>query len=232
MSLDGWDGSWEGPPLPRILRSRRSPTTRGVGSSPRVGAAASRWRAQVGSRSHSRARAQGWAGQTTFAGASDGSLGHGLSARASLERCDVAPEGRAVLARLSARRDRDGEGLDIVTVFEHYSIPIHSGRSSQMVRCPFHGDSTPSLSVDLNKDVWNCHSCGEGGNAWQMVLRMEAGDYGRARSVEAQLVGAAGDPRGGRRQVSGGGYTRGRSVSPGAGRKPRDRTALPPWLRH
>jgi 5S rRNA maturation endonuclease (ribonuclease M5) len=34
----------------------------------------------------------------------------------------------------------------------------------QVVRCPFHQDKKPSLSIDLSKGVWNCFTgCGKGG---------------------------------------------------------------------
>ena len=32
-----------------------------------------------------------------------------------------------------------------------------------MVRCPFHGDRNPSLSLNLSKGLWKCHSCGKAG---------------------------------------------------------------------
>ena len=37
-------------------------------------------------------------------------------------------------------------------------------RDSIMVRCPFHGDSSESLSVKVSAGIWKCHAgCGEGG---------------------------------------------------------------------
>lgn len=38
-----------------------------------------------------------------------------------------------------------------------------------MVRCPFHDDSTPSMSVDLDKQVWFCFGCGIGGGARKLT---------------------------------------------------------------
>ena len=35
----------------------------------------------------------------------------------------------------------------------------------QMVRCPFHDDRNPSLSLNLSKGLWKCHSCDKGGDA-------------------------------------------------------------------
>ncbi len=57
-----------------------------------------------------------------------------------------------------------------------------------MGHCPFHNDSTPSLSVDDNKGVFHCFGCGaagdvisyvqrmEGLSAWDAVARLDGGD--------------------------------------------------------
>lgn len=57
-----------------------------------------------------------------------------------------------------------------------------------MGHCPFHNDSTPSLSVDDNKGLFHCFGCGAGGDviayvqrmeglsAWDAVVRLDQGD--------------------------------------------------------
>ena len=48
--------------------------------------------------------------------------------------------------------------------FEHRLVGEHFTRDAAMVRCPFHGDRTASLSIKLTDGVWNCHAgCGSGG---------------------------------------------------------------------
>jgi 5S rRNA maturation endonuclease (ribonuclease M5) len=37
------------------------------------------------------------------------------------------------------------------------------GLAQQDVRCPFHSDSDPSMSVNLDEGTWFCHACGVGG---------------------------------------------------------------------
>ncbi|MEM3041101.1 MAG: CHC2 zinc finger domain-containing protein [Nitrososphaerota archaeon] len=39
-----------------------------------------------------------------------------------------------------------------------------SSRRRFKVLCPIHSDVVPSLSCDLEKDVWYCHGCGKGGD--------------------------------------------------------------------
>lgn len=38
--------------------------------------------------------------------------------------------------------------------------------------CPFHDDSSPSFSVNLEKGVWFCHACSAGGNVYQFAHKM------------------------------------------------------------
>ena len=43
----------------------------------------------------------------------------------------------------------------------------------QMVACPFHGDKTPSLSVDDRLNLWKCFGCGLGGGAIDYFVHAE-----------------------------------------------------------
>jgi DNA primase len=38
-----------------------------------------------------------------------------------------------------------------------------------VVRCPFHDDRTPSLSINQSKGVWHCFSCGSGGDVISLI---------------------------------------------------------------
>jgi len=50
------------------------------------------------------------------------------------------------------------------TLFDtHLDLTPLRGRREGLVRCPFHDDRTPSLSVDLDRGVFHCFGCGEGG---------------------------------------------------------------------
>jgi hypothetical protein len=41
------------------------------------------------------------------------------------------------------------------------------------VRCPFHEDAHPSLSLSTEKNKWFCHPCGDGGDGIGLVMRVE-----------------------------------------------------------
>ena len=36
--------------------------------------------------------------------------------------------------------------------------------------CPFHHDTTPSLDIDTNKNVWYCHVCQIGGDSFSYIM--------------------------------------------------------------
>ncbi len=49
-------------------------------------------------------------------------------------------------------------------------------RDSIMCRCPFHGDRTASMSVNLGKGgLWNCHACNVGGGIYDFETQMFPG---------------------------------------------------------
>jgi hypothetical protein len=55
---------------------------------------------------------------------------------------------------------------DEITRYFEARIQGHrfTGKASMAVRCVFHDDSLPSLSLNMEKGVWNCHAgCGSGG---------------------------------------------------------------------
>ena len=63
---------------------------------------------------------------------------------------------------------------DFATVLRHYGFEFPEGRTQLKLRCPFHEDGTPSLSVNLAEKVWHCFGCGERGNVLRFVECMEA----------------------------------------------------------
>jgi len=45
-------------------------------------------------------------------------------------------------------------------------------RDTQQVRCPFHADRSPSMSLALAEGGWYCHACKEGGGIYQFEAKM------------------------------------------------------------
>lgn len=54
--------------------------------------------------------------------------------------------------------------------------------------CPFHPDRDPSLSIDVEKGLWNCHGCHVGGDAFTYVELRYGLDFAAAvRHLEQRL---------------------------------------------
>ena len=49
---------------------------------------------------------------------------------------------------------------------------IGQGRQPMML-CPFHGEKTPSMSVNLDKQLWHCFGCGSGGSVIDLLMKLD-----------------------------------------------------------
>ncbi|MDP9068282.1 MAG: DNA primase [Actinomycetota bacterium] len=66
-------------------------------------------------------------------------------------------------------RDKAG----IVEVISSYSHLKRSGGHTFKGLCPFHSEKTPSFTVDSAKNLFFCFGCGEGGNVYHFVQKVE-----------------------------------------------------------
>ena len=62
--------------------------------------------------------------------------------------------------------DRIKDEVDIISVVESHNLPQFSRLSVDRATaiCPFHNDNNPSLTIDKNKGLYKCFSCGAGGD--------------------------------------------------------------------
>ena len=64
-----------------------------------------------------------------------------------------------------------------------------SGKSEVSVKCPFHKDRSPSLSVNLDKGMWQCHAgCGNGGMI-TFEMKFSGCDEAQAKANISKLLG-------------------------------------------
>ncbi|WP_442791628.1 CHC2 zinc finger domain-containing protein [Micromonospora sp. NBC_01813] len=108
---------------------------------------------------------------------------------------------------------------------------VLKSRNRQMVRCPLHEDRTPSCSVRLDEDLWNCHSCGKGGSSWDLLMEKEGVNFVGARALAAKFGLTTDGPGPGGEPVSGGSYFGRRGLPPVTGGKPGGGGYKPSWRR-
>ncbi len=64
------------------------------------------------------------------------------------------------------------ERIDVAAVMSRYLSLVKSGQTYK-ARCPFHKDDTPSFVVSAEKGLWHCFGCGEGGDLFAFLMKIE-----------------------------------------------------------
>lgn len=78
--------------------------------------------------------------------------------------------------------------LDIVELAKQYMTLRQAGRNLKAV-CPLHQEKTPSLMVSPDKQIWHCFGCGEGGDIFTLVQKMEGLDFYESLKLLAERAG-------------------------------------------
>lgn len=68
------------------------------------------------------------------------------------------------------------ESTDIVSLVEGY-FPLKRTGSNYKALCPFHHEKTPSFVVSASKQIYHCFGCGESGNVFNFIMKMERLDF-------------------------------------------------------
>jgi DNA primase len=77
---------------------------------------------------------------------------------------------------------------DIVTVISD-SVSLRKAGAKYKGLCPFHGEKTPSFSVDKDKGFFHCFGCGVGGDVFKFVELQEKVGFGEALRILANRFG-------------------------------------------
>ena len=77
---------------------------------------------------------------------------------------------------------------DIVDVISQYVVLKRSGRN-YFGLCPFHKEKSPSLSVSMDKQIFHCFGCHEGGNVFHFISKIENVSFPEALEMLAERVG-------------------------------------------
>lgn len=74
--------------------------------------------------------------------------------------------------KINEKIEELGKSGDIVDVIKKY-IPLEKRGKNYFGICPFHKDTSPSLSVSPEKQIYKCFSCGASGNVITFVKDYE-----------------------------------------------------------
>jgi DNA primase len=80
---------------------------------------------------------------------------------------------------------------DIVRVVGQYVSLRKSGAQNYSGLCPFHKEKTPSFSVHATKQFYYCFGCGEKGDVFKFVQKIENITFPEAVRAVAQKIGVA-----------------------------------------
>ena len=95
---------------------------------------------------------------------------------------------------LSAIKEEIRSRSDIVEVIGGYLHLQKAGKDYKGV-CPFHPDTRPSLSVSPTLQIYKCYSCGEGGDVFKFVQKIDNLEFVEALEQLAKRAGIAFDRR-------------------------------------
>jgi DNA primase len=78
---------------------------------------------------------------------------------------------------------------DIVRVIGEYVRLKRAGAQNYSGLCPFHGEKTPSFSVHASRQFFHCFGCGESGDVFKFLQRIENISFPEAVRLLAQKLG-------------------------------------------
>jgi len=80
------------------------------------------------------------------------------------------------------------ERLSIQDIIAPY-VKLHRAGRSLVGLCPFHKEKTGSFHVSTERGTWHCFGCGEGGDGFSFIEKIEGVDFKGALKILAEKAG-------------------------------------------
>lgn len=77
---------------------------------------------------------------------------------------------------------------DLVKIISAY-LPLQESRKQLKGKCPFHPDTTTSLMVSAEKNIFKCFGCGRDGGPVEFIMLKEGKTRPEAVSFLAERMG-------------------------------------------
>lgn len=78
--------------------------------------------------------------------------------------------------------------LDLIDIISEY-FPMKQAGANYKALCPFHKEKSPSFMASKEKQIWHCFGCGEGGDLFGFVMKMEGLEFPDALKLLAAKAG-------------------------------------------
>jgi len=76
--------------------------------------------------------------------------------------------------------------LDIIDIISEYVTLKQAGGGTYKGLCPFHNEKSPSFMASQNKQIFHCFGCGEGGDIFKFLMKLENIDFKEALKILAK----------------------------------------------